>query len=321
MKRLKTVFNNDQLCHVFVAQTQAEGRNSSSTLYFEGNKIWSYGSHYLLGQIISIKGEKVVLRNEYNYSQSTCQHRYSLGNAASHLKVIDLSDPDDYKSSLDNKYAELGAEYFDFFTSNSRGFWSGNGCAERWKCFEKDVAEYNELCEFLSFPSLKINLTPLHKELWGEKYTQLKQRQKELNTPEAIAKRLEDSVKRQEAKDRKEAAEKEKIRIERENALPNWKAGGPFSWYLRDVRPQQIRINGETVETTGGAQVPLAEAIKFLKRVKKGLAKKGDQIGSFEFNSYKKGIVTIGCHQISLAEAESVLGQVNPLRLVQGGAK
>lgn len=321
MKRQKLVFKNDQLCHVFVAQTQSRGRNSGSSLYFEGNKIWSYGSHYLLGQIVTIKGERVVLRNEYNYSQSTASHRHSLGNAATQLKVIDLADPDDFKGSLDKKYAELGNEYFDFFTSNSRSFWSGKGCAERWKYFEKDVAEYNELCEFLSFPSLKINLTPLHKELWGEKYNQLKQRQKELNSPEAIAKRLEDADKRQEAKDRKEAAEQEKIRIERENALPNWIAGGDFHYLLRDITPQMIRIKNNTVETTGGAQVPLDEALKFLKRVKKGLAKEGDRIGSFEFTSYKKGIVTIGCHEINLAEAESVLTQVNTLRLVQGSAK
>ena len=49
---MKTVFTNTDTIHTFAQQTQYEGRNSTNTIFFEGNKIYSYGYHYLLGEFL-----------------------------------------------------------------------------------------------------------------------------------------------------------------------------------------------------------------------------------------------------------------------------
>ena len=48
---MKTVFNNSEVCHVFAQQEQEYGR--SGNIFFEGKKIYSYGYHYLMGNIIN----------------------------------------------------------------------------------------------------------------------------------------------------------------------------------------------------------------------------------------------------------------------------
>jgi hypothetical protein len=52
---MRTVFTNNEIFHVFNEQNQNEGRTSNRNIYFENNKIYSYGYHYLLGKFIRRK--------------------------------------------------------------------------------------------------------------------------------------------------------------------------------------------------------------------------------------------------------------------------
>ena len=46
---MKKVFQNtSEVVHVFAQQTQSRS-NQTGSIYFRDNKIYSYGSHYLLG--------------------------------------------------------------------------------------------------------------------------------------------------------------------------------------------------------------------------------------------------------------------------------
>ena len=49
---MKTVFTNSEIVHAFNLQDQPHGRTSNGSMYFRDNKIYSYGSHYLLGEFI-----------------------------------------------------------------------------------------------------------------------------------------------------------------------------------------------------------------------------------------------------------------------------
>ena len=49
---MKTVFTNSEIVHVFNEQNQNDGRTSNGSMYFYNNKIYSYGSHYLLAQFL-----------------------------------------------------------------------------------------------------------------------------------------------------------------------------------------------------------------------------------------------------------------------------
>jgi hypothetical protein len=68
---MKTVFSNSGLLEAFNKQEQTHGRTSYGQMYFEKNRVYSYGSHYLLGEII--KGGAIVINNFY-YSPTTRRH-------------------------------------------------------------------------------------------------------------------------------------------------------------------------------------------------------------------------------------------------------
>lgn len=72
---MKTKFTNSELCRVFLTQTQSHGQNANNSMYFSGNRLYSYGQHYKLAEIITSKsGEVAVLINNTGYSNTTGKH-------------------------------------------------------------------------------------------------------------------------------------------------------------------------------------------------------------------------------------------------------
>ena len=71
---MKTVFTNSEIVHEFNLQDQPYGRTSNGSMYFEHNKIYSYGSHYLLGEFID--DETIIINNEgYSVTNATRDKR------------------------------------------------------------------------------------------------------------------------------------------------------------------------------------------------------------------------------------------------------
>ena len=75
---MKTVFTNSEIVHAFNLQDQPNGRTTNSSMYFEYKKIYSYGSHYLLGEFID---ENTIIINDEGYSVTTSKHISLLTNA------------------------------------------------------------------------------------------------------------------------------------------------------------------------------------------------------------------------------------------------
>jgi hypothetical protein len=59
---MKTVFTNNEIFHVFNEQKQETGRTPNRNIFFENNKIYSYGYHYLLGEFID---ENTIRNKQY----------------------------------------------------------------------------------------------------------------------------------------------------------------------------------------------------------------------------------------------------------------
>lgn len=65
------VFPGRELAHVWNSQAQESGRNGNGQFYFEGRRLYSYGSHYLAGFIMP---DGVALLNGSGYSITTSKH-------------------------------------------------------------------------------------------------------------------------------------------------------------------------------------------------------------------------------------------------------
>ena len=66
---MKTIFNNNELAHIWAGQKQDTGRNAIGTFYFKGTTIYSYGSHF---PIATIDGENVLFTMR-KYSNTTAK--------------------------------------------------------------------------------------------------------------------------------------------------------------------------------------------------------------------------------------------------------
>ena len=88
---MKKVFDNASVAVIFVKQDRPEGRNSNGSIYFEGNVIYSYGSHFPMCKIV---GDTALVTNR-TYSNTTAKHMNHLHSAlrSSFLRVIYVNNP------------------------------------------------------------------------------------------------------------------------------------------------------------------------------------------------------------------------------------
>ena len=83
---MKKVFSSNQACiHAFAQRNQSEG--SSSSVFFYGDKCYSYGHHYELARFIQgVDGSDAIRINDRGYSSSTGKHIGLVQNATRQYK-------------------------------------------------------------------------------------------------------------------------------------------------------------------------------------------------------------------------------------------
>jgi hypothetical protein len=301
-KRIKRVFSNpSDVLHLWANQSQTDAR--SKTAYFNGVSCYSYGSHYELGRLVQYKGQTVALVNARGYSHTTSKHISFAWGAVSHmLRIKHDGTAWDVRAALVQTQGKLVDELMGLFSQ--RSFWSlYNPFEENDYGMEGSIREFNKLCLQLGHAELTLDTTNEFKALVKAHISKCVARQAELKNIKASPE--------YHAKMQAKALAKNAADIQR------WRLGGIATNGVRSIRPMLLRIQGDNVNTSSGATVPLSEALRLLRTVESGIAKDGDSVGSYTFNrSNSDGTVTIGCHTIAIDEAKAVLGQVKTLKLV-----
>lgn len=90
---MRTVFTNEEVARVWYRQEQNEGRGSGGNLYFHGNTIYSYGSHFPIAKILD---DGKILFTTRSYSNSTAKHINYVWRAVgySNKNVMPVYNPD-----------------------------------------------------------------------------------------------------------------------------------------------------------------------------------------------------------------------------------
>lgn len=295
-KRLKRVFSSaDQVLHLWANQSQSDAR--CKNVFFQGDSVWSYGYHYKLGKLHSVKGKTVALINSERYSATTAKHQSYARQAVNHLFWLESSDVESIDTAIAETQDKLINSLFDVF--NQRSFYGGDDLSYFLTEFTvKEVKRFNKICDLIGKKALKIDIPSDYFELVRAHVAQCLEREAASKTPEALEKKRLEREKR-ETKVREKLAEK----------IHAWERGGPLVAELRDLSPQLIRANDLYVETTRGAQVPVKDALELFGKLLNGTAKPNEEIGSFRFTSKHGDEVRVGCHVISFEQAKSVLTQ------------
>lgn len=261
---MKTVFDNYDTIHTFAQQTQFEGRNTSNTIFFEGNKIYSYGYHYLLGKFLD---QNTILINDKGYSNTTAKHISMLIGATSQYKQY-------YTTKTDLQYVRGTINALKIKLSKARkpqiylneifSLWNSLNTFinERKQKETKKQKEYKDLKKFIS--SLENVETLKDLKEWGKEQQRLKKLKEEKTLKEKLQKFLTYEIN-------------------------YFKVGGKD--YLR------VSKCNEFIETSQGVKIELKEAKRYLKLLQSGINMRGEKISNYTTINFDS-LLRIGCHNI-----------------------
>ena len=284
---MKKVFQNtSEVVHVFAQQSQSEGRNGTSSIYFRDNKIYSYGSHYLLGEFIN---KDTIIINDFGYSVTTSKHISELTNATSHYNRF-------YTSSIDIKHIETEIDYNikKLSKANKPEIYISNITK-----LESNLSKWVEYCKENKIKKEHFSKYNFVVNKSDYKYKKIVKIANSLLTLEAIekikAKGKKEAIK-QKAKDKKDL----KTKLDKFNSykIDRFKIG-EFD-YLR------LSENGQFVETSQNIRIEKSDAQRLYFAIKKKIDIRGQKIGYFTVNKIDNKALTVGCHKICIKSVQKV---------------
>lgn len=273
---MRTVFsNNSEVAHVWAQRTHSYGRNQNGSLFFNGDDLYSYGYHCLLGEFISNEnGEVAVIINTDYYSATTARHSSLVWSATTHYTQFERKYTEERRvinllNDLESKLLKARKPLIYIDEAN---------------------AIINAYSDYLKFKHGRAVLPESVLEAF---------KPFQLNSDELKALQEKDRERRK----REAQKEKERLKIEI-NAFLNYKIDYISNYKISDA---YVRISKDKkyIETSKGVKVPVKEARALYNKILKGEDIKGFKIGYYTVISLKSKL-KIGCHSINLKNMHKV---------------
>lgn len=265
--------NNPQVAHLWANKSRQSANGSH--FYFEGDTIYSYGSHFPIAR--HHKG--AVLMTSKSYSPSTAKHKAIIRMACRHLEVFTVSDV------RSNPSAKMVKEYQDRIKSAvdqlGRMRSPGNWDIERVTSL---IDEGNRFCT-------RFDRARRFEQLSPEFLAQIRERAEKAEARKAVLR----ATKRQRQEEREA------------KAIAEWIAGerDALGYYIHRIF---LRLKGENVETSRGAVISRYDAHRTfcfaMSKRESGWHRNGEQfaIGDFQLDAVNEFGIIAGCHRIDWAE-------------------
>ena len=280
---MKTKFTNTEIVHIFANQTQEFG--DASNLFFRGNKIYSYGYHYLLGEFID---PKTIVLNNKGYSQSTNKHLSLLWRAIPEgVKIYWSLDID-----IDHAQRRIKDNFELLIKSKTKGAYYKREILSIWEKLNEFIKYRKDknTPKDIRYKELKKIVKDVTKE--GNQFDEMISAQKE-----AFQKRL---------KQEREKA----IKLEKENLQKflTYETNYLYNNYSNLV---YLRIDKDNkhIETSKGVTIRKGEATILYKKILSNEPIQGGKISHYTINGIKDNNLVVGCHTIPLTEINRI-GQI-----------
>lgn len=299
--RTKTVFPTDELTHIWAKQSQSEGRNAARNVYFIGPKIYSYGSHFCMGNIIK---PGIVLINANSYSNTTAKHMSAVRYAVNHMQRIEVDKPDG--SLADN------LKGFIYDIKNQLDIIAHP--RKRPATKEQAKGELSAIVERVNVYLTATGQTVSKKLPYESEEKTRKEFLLYLDAAksEQAAKALQTKLERKAKAEAKiKAAKEAEAKAEAMKELLKWRAGRSNKhqgYYdlpvmLRVIPEKYQRRDGKEIETSKGARVSYDAGKLLYKAIQAGRDIKGYDIEGYTVISVN-GSLKIGCHEIDMKEIQ-----------------
>lgn len=296
---MATRFNNHMVAHVWAQQSQPRGQSHNGNLYFEGDTLYSYGGHYPLARFVeNDAGQRAVLINSNPYSVTTSAHRSRAWRAVCGLglpifQVPGCTDFHPFNLRALEREAVEAFERAGRMRPHNRDY--GFELANKALGIARDYAE------FFGVPFDWEGADQLRAR-WAAEAAEAEERAREAREER------EQRYREQVAKDR--AVQREQFeewqRGERDNA--------PWAYQVDEDGSAYLRVNGDKLETSRGAEVPLEHAKRAFRLIKR-CRDRGESwrpnghsihVGHFTVSEITAdGSIRAGCHYITWPHIEA----------------
>lgn len=264
---MKHVFQNSlDVMHEYVKRTNTHGR--SSNVFFEKDKIYSYGRHYLLGEFIN---DNTIVINDKGYSITTAKHIRGLIAATRQYNQYFTTD-------IDLSLVASQIKHLLYILPKARKKAEYNlQIINKYEGLKSFLVEFNKT-NCLESTEFK-NLTAIYEGLVQNK--------------DNFIKALQDAAKQAELK----ALNSTKERIAK---FYNYEINHVYDNRLFDVlRLSQCR---NFVQTSQGVNIPIVAAKMLFNAIKNNMDVVGYKIEGFTVIGKTSKLLTIGCHKIEMNE-------------------
>lgn len=296
-KRVRIVHPPEMVAHLWAHEAQDEAKTpKNGNLFFRFDTIYSYGYHFPIARIVTIGKRKAVLFTTKDYSSTTAGHKSCVRGACRHLPTFCVDEVGtDYR--VPAAFNEAWEAYKSRLTEHTRKFVKARlHKSWHWTEITSTVKEANE---FAAFFGRRCRLQEPDEGKAKEAIKKADAKQRIVNAEKAA----------------KRKAEQEAYAAEQAKRLEAW-LGGDNNYYRASYGdPIRLRIAGDRLQTTMGAEVPVEDA-KRVYRILQKLRKRGESyqrngttisLGPFALDSMdESGTVTAGCHTVAWAEVERV---------------
>jgi hypothetical protein len=351
--KIKEVYDNEGLCHVWASGNIPRGR--SHNMFFEYGVIYSFGRHYEAAKIfgdyvlINEDGYSPTTRKHLYCIRSAVSHKTLI-----QVPIVNPETPEEHEKNRDYLESNLFNKMMGIYTmsgwhGNGETFKESvtelnnylkifglpgqvtldqlnidmlNECYEtkEKKCTERREAREKRETDKCAVQQNELNYkfrVELQKFLDGHiKLDELKRhRYMHVTVGYAFGNERRKQLTAVVPSDLKEAYEKKITKINADKILA-WRAGEINSLpYEARGEYALLRIKGNTVQTSMGADVPLDHALRLLNLIQTKRVRRGERVGHYTLESVDSlgdvpPVVTIGCHKILLSEAVTVLSNV-----------
>lgn len=336
MARQRYVYPTSEISHKWAHQTQESARNPQGNLYFRGATLYSYHDSYPIAKLFKKKGARpsigehgaggllnatvraahegktLVLHVENTYSRTTAGHCSDARRATSHLPSIVVPDvePDNAYRHAPTQHAinvrylvELAAKHLDK---------AGRAMQLSSVTWRRDAAKQAlaDAQAYSAFFGIRRKVPAFPELAW--------------NAAAARAERIENPDPASADKRERASAHRRERKAFKDNiadmvARTNWRLGEIVGWRRNMAGPVMLRVNGEEIETSQGARIPLAAAPMVWNIVQRALGKGympvglgGVKIGDYPLTRIEAdGTLVAGCHKIPHSELRSMARQLN----------
>jgi hypothetical protein len=308
MTKKKVVYTSAEIPHLWVHQKVTEARNRQGNLYFVGDTIYSYGSHFPIAKLVTRKGKTVVLFTTREYSNMTSQHKYAVRDACRHLTIFEVPVFGRHREVFQD-YKETCHEMIEYVRQAKHG----SKAYYRLNTVGTMIQEFNSYAEFFE---LKVRMT------YPEDWSELRKRARELLKRYDVL-----NAEREKVKAERRKLEEELRRKKFEELLPMWEKCEIGTNLLPQHATIFLRLRRDQarVETSQGAQVPIAyvraiwKLITNCRNIGKPMSQvEVDATGQKDLERFYKvdridvdGSLHIGCHHILWEQIERLARRLN----------